>query len=209
MKDTKFLKILFFVNSFVPFALLLWDARRGGLGANPVEFAIRTTGILTLIFLALTLAITPLRRVGKRFPAFSNLNELIKVRRMLGLFAFFYGAAHFSIYIALDRALSLPKTFADIVQRPFIALGMLAFFLMIPLAVTSTNAMIKRIGGKNWQKLHRLTYYVAIFGVIHYYLIVKSDTFYPFVFAAVFAFLLGFRVYEHNNKSAIMPKISG
>ncbi len=193
MDDVKFNKIVIFINSLVPLALLAWDAARGNLGANPIEFFLRTTGVLTLVFLLITLAITPLRK-------YTGWNELIKFRRMLGLYAFFYGCLHFITYFGFDRSLNVSSTVADIIQRPFIAVGMLAFFLMIPLAATSTNAMIKRLGGKNWQKLHRLSYLIAIAGVIHFYMIVKSDLTYPLLFGLVLAGLLGYRISEAYNK---------
>src|SRR4028118_178901 len=145
MNDIKFQKIIIFINSLVPLLFLAWDAWFGNLGANPIEFFLRTTGVLTLVFLLITLSVTPLR---KHF----GWNNLIKFRRMLGLYAFFYGFLHLITYIGFDRALSLSGTLADIFQRPFIAIGMLSFFLMIPLAITSTNAMVKRLGGKTWQK---------------------------------------------------------
>lgn len=202
MQDVKFNKLVVFINALVPLALLVWDAFDGQLGANPVEFAIRTTGFLTLIFLLITLAVTPLRRLTGR-------GDLVKYRRMIGLFAFFYGALHLSIYFAVDRNLNLTSAAGDVVQRPFIAFGMAAFFLMIPLALTSTNRMIKKLGGKRWQQLHKLTYLCAIGGVIHYYLIVKSDILMPLAFAAVLAALLGYRVYsarEKANKISVVPK---
>jgi sulfoxide reductase heme-binding subunit YedZ len=204
MQDVKFNKFVIFLNSLVPLAMLAWDAVWRQLGANPTEFAIRTTGFLTLIFLLITLSITPLRKLSGR-------NDLIKYRRMLGLFAFFYGALHLSIYFAIDRNLSFTSAAGDIVQRPFIAFGMTAFFLMIPLAATSTNSMIKRLGGKRWQQLHKLTYLCAIGAVIHYYLIVKSDVLMPLAFAVVLAALLGYRIYAANQKAAqtlVVPKQS-
>ena len=193
MDNVKFNKILIFINSLVPLALLSWDAFYGNLGANPVEFFIRTTGVLTLIFLLATLAISPLRKIF-------GWNNLIKFRRMLGLYAFFYSLLHFSSYFGFDRGLSVSGTLGDIWQRPFIAVGMLSFFLLIPLAITSTNAMIKRLGGKNWQKLHRLTYLIAVGGVIHYWMIVKSDITYPVLFAVILAVLLGYRYYINKPK---------
>lgn len=193
MDDTKFNKILIFINSLVPLALLAWDAVRGNMGANPIEFFLRTTGVLTLSFLLITLSITPLRKIF-------GWNNLIKFRRMLGLYAFFYGCLHLTTYIGFDRALSLSGTLADVFQRPFIAIGMASFFLMTPLAITSTNAMVKRFGGKNWQKLHRLTYVIAVGGVIHYWMIVKSDIFYPLLFGLVLAILLGYRYYTNKPK---------
>ena len=193
MNDVKFNKILLFINALVPLALLGYDFSRGNLGANPVEFFLRTTGVLTLVFLLITLAVTPLRKIF-------GWNSLIKFRRMLGLYAFFYGCLHLSTYLGFDRALSLSSALGDIWQRPFIAVGMVSFALMIPLAVTSTNGMIKRLGGKNWQKLHQLIYLTAIGGVVHYWMIVKSDITYPLLFGAVLAFLLGYRYYANKPK---------
>jgi methionine sulfoxide reductase heme-binding subunit len=192
MQDVRFNKILLFINSLVPLSLLAWDAWFARLGANPVEFFLRTTGVLTLIFLILTLAVTPLRK------AF-GWNSLIKFRRMLGLYAFFYGCLHLITYLVFDRGLDLAGTVNDVIQRPFIAIGMTGFFLMIPLAITSTNGMVKRIGGKNWQRLHRLTYVAAIAGVIHFWMIVKSDIFYPVLFGSVLAVLLGYRIYASRK----------
>lgn len=180
---------MLFVNSIVPLALLLWDWYFGRLGANPVEYFLRTTGVLTLVFLFITLAVTPLRKVF-------GWNSLIKFRRMLGLYAFFYGFVHLITYSIFDKSLSISAIVGDIWQRPFIAVGMAAFFLLIPLAVTSTNGMIKRLGGKNWQKLHRLTYVAAIGGVIHFFMIQKSDYFYPIIFGLILAGLLGYRIYK-------------
>jgi sulfoxide reductase heme-binding subunit YedZ len=193
MDDVKFNKSLVFINSLVPLAFLAWDAFRGNLGANPIEFFLRTTGVLTLVFLLITLSVTPLR---KSF----GWNQLIKFRRMLGLYAFFYGFLHLVTYSIFDKSLSVSEIVSDVWQRPFIAVGMLAFFLLIPLAVTSTNAMIKRLGGKNWSKLHKLTYLVAILGVIHFWMIVKSDVTYPFLFGAFLLALFWFRIREAYKK---------
>ncbi len=189
MGETKFHKILIFINSLIPLAMLLWDAYFGKLGANPVEFFLRSTGVLTLSFLLITLAVTPLRKLF-------GWNWLVKVRRMLGLYAFFYGCVHLITYSIFDKGFDWIVIFCDVWKRPFIAVGMFALALMIPLAVTSTNAMIKRMGGKRWQKLHRLSYLIAILGVIHYYLIQKSDITYPVLFGIVLAVLLGFRIYN-------------
>lgn len=185
--DFRFHRQLFVVNATLPALLMLVDGWRGRLGANPVEFVTRATGVLTLVFLVLTLLVTPLRRTF-------GWNWLLRQRRLLGLYAFFYGLAHLLTYIAFDRDWRLLSVFGDIYRRPFIAVGMLSFGLMVPLAVTSTNAMIKRLGGKQWARLHRLTYYVALGGVLHYYLIVKSDVSYPLLFAVIIGFLLGYRV---------------
>jgi len=194
MQDVKFYKIVIFINSLVPLAFLASDAARGNLGANPIEFFLRTTGVLTLIFLLVTLAVTPLRK-------YFGWNNLIKFRRMLGLYAFFYGFLHLITYSIFDKSFSVSAIADDIWQRPFIAVGMLAFFLLIPLAVTSTNGMIKRLGGKNWARLHKATYIAAILGVIHFWMIVKSDIFYPLLFALVLAVLLGYRIYASVQKA--------
>ena len=188
MNDSQFNKLLVFTNSLVPLLYLLWDWYFKRLGANPVEFFLRTTGVLTIIFLFVTLAVTPLRKIF-------GWNSLIKVRRMLGLYAFFYGVLHLVTYSVFDKNLNPRAIAADVWKRPFIAVGMLALVLMIPLAVTSTNGMIKRLGGKNWQKLHRLTYAVAICGLIHYFWIQKSDYFYPILFALILVLLLAYRLY--------------
>jgi sulfoxide reductase heme-binding subunit YedZ len=190
--DTQLTKLLIFLNSLVPLALLGWDWSHGRLGANPLEFVTRTTGMLTLIFLVLTLAVTPLRKL-------TGWNSLAKLRRMIGLYAFFYGLLHLITYVWFDRFFSVRSIAGDIVQRPFIAIGMAAFFLMAPLAITSTNKMVKRIGGKRWAKLHKLVYLSAIGGVLHYYMLVKSDTRQPIMFGIAVALLLGYRIYAANQ----------
>lgn len=187
MSDIRFYKILIAVNALIPLVLLALDGWRGQLGANPIEFFLRTTGVLTLLFLLVTLGVTPIRK------AF-GWNSLIKYRRMLGLFAFFYGTVHLITYSIFDRSLSLPAIVADVAQRPFIAVGMGALLLLIPLAITSTNGWIKRLGGKRWAKLHKLTYVAAFLGVIHFWMIVKSDIFYPAVFAVILLLLMIYRV---------------
>ncbi|PYS48230.1 MAG: sulfoxide reductase heme-binding subunit YedZ [Acidobacteria bacterium] len=193
MKEIKFYRVVVFVNSIVPLALIAWDWYHKQLGVNPVEFLTRTTGMLTLIFLAITLGVTPLRKV-------TSLQWLIQFRRMVGLFAFFYGFLHLTTYIWFDRSFNLKSTAADIYQRPFIAIGMLSFFLMIPLAITSTKGWIKRIGGKRWARLHKLVYVSAIGGVVHFWMLVKSDIRLPIKFAFVIAVLLGSRFVISNMK---------
>lgn len=196
MTDVKFNKFLIFTNALVPLAFLAWDAYWQKLGANPVEFFLRTTGVLTLVFVLITLSVTPLRK-------YFGWNGLIKFRRMLGLFAFFYGFLHLITYSIFDKSFDISAIAADVWKRPFIAVGMLAFFLLIPLAITSTNSMIKRLGGKNWARLHKLTYLIAILGVIHFWMIVKSDLTYPLVFGLVLAILLGYRIFANLEKSAM------
>jgi sulfoxide reductase heme-binding subunit YedZ len=185
--DIKFTKFLLFVNCLVPLALLGWDAYHHHLGANPIEFATRSTGVLTLVFLFLTLLVTPLRKLTKA-------NWLIKFRKMLGLYAFFYGALHLLTYVWFDKFFSVSEIVKDTWQRRFILVGMASFLLMLPLAATSTNAAVKRLGGKRWARLHRLVYATAIGGVIHYWMIVKAITSTQIAFAAVLAILLGARV---------------
>lgn len=186
MKIT-FPKFVVFVNSLIPLGLLLWDLYRKQVGPNPLEFATRTTGMLTLVFLSLTVAITPLRRIF-------GLNSLVKFRRMLGLFAFFYGSLHLLTYIWFDRLFNLVSVAGDVVQRPFILVGMTAFLLMLPLAITSTNKMVKRLGGKRWARLHRVVYLAAIAGVVHFWMLVKSDIRLPLTFGFIILFLLGYRL---------------
>src|SRR5437773_6862380 len=188
MKDTRFAKLVLFVNAVVPLALLLTDVYRKQVGANPLEFVTRTTGILTLVFLLISLAVTPLRRI-------TGLTWLTRFRRMLGLFAFFYGSLHLMTYVAFDRFLHLQTIPADVAKRPFIAVGMTAFFLMLPLAITSTDKMVKRLGGKRWAQLHRVVYLAGILGVLHYYMLVKSDVRLPLTFAFLLFVLLGFRAF--------------
>jgi len=188
MKDTRFPKLLLFINALVPLALMLWDVYHKRVGANPLEFVTRTTGMLTLVFLIITLAVSPARQI-------TGLNWLVKFRRILGLFAFFYGLLHLVTYVWFDRFFKFRSVPGDIVSRPFIALGMLAFFLMVPLAITSTNQMVKRLGGKRWSKLHKLVYVAGIAGVLHFWLLVKADTRLPITFGFVLLLLLAHRLF--------------
>jgi sulfoxide reductase heme-binding subunit YedZ len=192
--DSRFHRQLIVLNGLLPSLLIAVDGLRGKLGANPVEFVTRATGVLTLVFLVLTLLVTPLRKL-------CGWNWLLKQRRLIGLYAFYYSVAHLLTYLVGDRDWQILTVAADVVKRPFIAVGMLSFLLMVPLAVTSTNAMIKRMGGKRWAQLHRLTYLIMIGGVIHYYLIVKSDITYPLFFAVMTALLLGYRVWVSLAKA--------
>ena len=192
-----FNKSLVFINALVPLGMLAWDGMHRQLGVNPVEFLTRIFGVLTLVFILITLAITPLR---KQF----GWGFLIKYRRMLGLFAFFYGCLHLITYIGFDRSWSLSSTVDDVIKRPFIAFGMASFLMLIPLALTSTDKMLHRLGAKRWLKLHKLIYILAIGGVVHFYMIVKSDVFYPVLFGLVLAILLAYRLYAHGQKN--MPK---
>jgi len=188
--DTTFAKRLVLVNGLVPAALLLLDAYRHQLGVNNVNFAIRTTGLIGLVLITLSLAITPLR-------ALTGWNRLIAVRRNLGLLGFFYLATHFAIFFLFDREASVASTLAEIVKRVYLWFGIAALLLMIPLAVTSTDAMVLRLGAARWKLLHRLAYLIAIAAVVHYYLLVKSDVRQPVAFAVVIGGLLAYRLVAH------------
>ena len=198
-EEIKFYKVVVFVNSLVPLALMLWDWSQGKLGANPVEFLTRTTGMLTLVFLLISLAVTPLRKL-------TGVQWLIQFRRMLGLYAFFYGFLHLLTYVWFDRGFSLKGTVADVYVRPFIAVGMLSFLLLVPLAITSTKKWIKRLGGKRWARLHQLVYVAAAGGVVHFWMLVKSDTRLPLRFAFVLAVLLGARLFIKQMKQQSPPR---
>lgn len=196
--NLRFARLLVLVNCAVPAMLLAWDAWHHRLGANPVNFAIRTTGMLALIFLLLTLLVTPLRKV-------SGWNWIIFSRRTLGLYAFFYALAHFLIFFGFDRSLSISSTVSEMVKRKYLLVGITGLLVMVPLAVTSTNAMIKRLGGKRWRALHRLAYVAAIAGVLHYYMQVKADVRQPLVFAAALSVLLGYRILESWRQRKPVP----
>ena len=182
----RFLKVLVFLGCLVPLARLGWKAYQQALGANPIEVITHSTGDWTLILLLATLSITPLRRITHQY-------WIIGVRRMIGLFAFFYACLHFTTYIWLDKFFNWHEMLADIAKRKFITVGFFAFVLLIPLALTSTAGWIRRLGGKRWQALHRLIYVSAAAGVIHYVWLVKADLRKPLQYAAVLALLLGSR----------------
>ncbi len=181
------LKIFVWILCLAPVGALVFRGLRSDLGANPIEKVLNSLGFWTLTLLLSSLAITPLRRL-------TGLNWLIRFRRLVGLFAFFYVCLHFVTYLVLDQELDLAAALKDIPQRPFIAVGFVAFVLLIPLAVTSTTWSIRKLGGKNWNRLHKLVYISAIAGVIHFFWRVKSDYFEPQLFAGILALLLGYRV---------------
>ena len=184
---TRWAKALAFFLGLGPALFLAWSAYRGELTANPVEFFQHQTGDWTLRFLIFTLCITPLRRL-------LGLPELIRFRRMLGLFAFFYVCLHFLTYLGPDQSFDLAGMWRDVAKRPYITVGFTAFVLLIPLAVTSTAAAIRWLGGKRWQILHRAVYVSAVLGVVHYYWLVKSDVRKPLFYGAIVAILLGWRL---------------
>jgi sulfoxide reductase heme-binding subunit YedZ len=182
----KALKVALFLAALGPLARLLYKGYAGMLGANPIEVITHSTGDWTLIFLMFTLAVTPVRRL-------TGWHSLIRFRRMLGLFAFFYGCLHLTTYVWLDQFFDVHSMVKDIAKRPFITMGMTAFTLMLPLAITSTQGMIRRLG-RRWQSLHRLIYFSALAGVVHYWWLVKKDVRKPEIYAAVLVLLLGARV---------------
>jgi len=170
----------------LPLARLIYLGGSGGLGANPIEFITRSTGTWTLVGLMVTLSVTPLQRLSGR-------TELVRYRRMLGLFSFFYACLHFVTYVWLDQFFDPAAIAKDIVKRPFITVGFAAFVLLVPLAVTSTHAMMRRLG-RRWQQLHRLVYVIALLGVIHYLWLVKKDMTEPLIYGGVLVLLLAMRL---------------
>lgn len=186
-KDSVFQKRILWFNALIPITLIIVDFFSDQLGANPPEAIIRTTGVVALVFLILSLMITPVSHIFKQ-------SWLIKHRRALGLFGFYYAIVHLLSYSVFDKELQISKISEDILDRPFILLGFLAFLLLIPLAVTSTNDMIKRLGAKRWKRLHKLVYLIVPLVVAHFWLIVKSDLYYPILFAAMVVILLLLRL---------------
>ena len=181
------MKTILWVLCLLPACSLVWKGFHGELGANPVEYITHSTGNWTLRLLLITLSITPARRLFKQ-------PQLTRFRRALGLFAFFYACLHFTTWFLLDKSLSLDEMWKDVLKRPFITMGFLGFVAMIPLAITSTAGWIRRLGGKNWQRLHRLIYLTGIAGVIHYYWLVKADVRLPVMYGVILTILLGLRL---------------
>ncbi len=188
-KKLLLIKTGLWVACLAPLARLGYKGLTGGLTANPIEFITLSTGTWTLTFVMTTLAVTPLRH-------FTGQNWLVKLRRPIGLFAFFYGCLHFLTYIWLDKFFDLHDMAQDVLKRPFITAGFFAFVLMIPLAATSTSGIIRQMGGRKWRLLHRLIYITGISAVVHYWWKVKADTRVPRIYAMVLVVLLGFRVID-------------
>lgn len=180
-------KAAVFLAALVPFGVIAAGAWSGDLGANPVETLIHHFGDWALRLLLVTLAVTPLRRL-------TGWNQTVRLRRMLGLFAFFYASLHLATYFVLDRSLLLEEIIDDLTERPYIMVGFAAFVLLVPLAATSTNAMIRRLGGRRWRALHRIVYVAASGGVVHFWWLVKADVREPFIYAALLALLLILRL---------------
>jgi sulfoxide reductase heme-binding subunit YedZ len=186
-EQIKWIKTVVFVACLIPLAHLVGQGFRNRLGANPVEYITHSTGWWTLAFILITLCVTPLRKLA-------GLPWLLRLRRMLGLFAFFYASLHFITYIWLDQFFNWKDIVKDIGKRPFIMLGFAAFVLLVPLAMTSANAMVKRLGAKRWQWLHRLIYLLSALGVTHFWWLVKKDITEPFIFAVLLAALFIIRL---------------
>lgn len=194
---TRVIKPALFVLCLVPAALLLWDTATHHLGANPVEKLNHRTGLWTLRLLLITLSVTPFRRL-------TGWNSVIRLRRMFGLYTFFYASLHFSTWLVFDHFFNLQEIVKDIVKRPYITVGFTAFVMLIPLAVTSTNKWVKRLGSR-WSKLHQLVYVIATLGVLHYLWLVKADVRDPVIYGSLLAALLGYRAWV--RRAAMIPAV--
>jgi methionine sulfoxide reductase heme-binding subunit len=194
------LKIVIWALCLSPVSLLAWKATHDLLGANPLSEITLTTGHWTLYLLLTTLAISPVRKI-------TGLNWLIRFRRLMGLFAFVYGCLHLMTYLWFDKAFDVHEIVKDIYKRPFITAGMTAWLLMLPLALTSTGASIRWLGGKRWQKLHRLIYFSAIAGVVHFWWLVKRDLTRPEIMAAILTLLLAFRIIDRFLATRVSPPV--
>jgi sulfoxide reductase heme-binding subunit YedZ len=186
-------RVSVFVLALVPLVRIVVGTLTGGLGGNPIEELLHRTGWWTLTFLMLTLSVTPFRRI-------TGVGWLVKLRRMLGLFAFFYAILHFSVYIGIDQFFAWEYILEDIGERPYITVGFTALLILVPLAATSTKRMIKRLGGQRWRRLHRLVYVAAALGVLHFLWLVKADIREPVIFGAILATLLGYRLVAGQYK---------
>lgn len=191
---SRFSKPILFLLCLIPLALGVWDGVHGQLGANPIEQITHRTGDWTLRFLLISLAVTPLRKILHK-PA------LVRYRRMLGLYAFFYAGLHFLTYLVLDQFFDFHEIGKDILKRPYITIGFSGFILLIPLAITSTNTMQRRLG-KQWKQLHQLVYVTGLLGVLHYAWLVKADYSQPLMYALIYIFLLSVRVWYQRRPSA-------
>jgi methionine sulfoxide reductase heme-binding subunit len=197
LKSQKASKIVVFVACLTPLFLLLTAAVMGNLSANPIKDITEDTGAWTLRFLLITMCITPLRKL-------TGWNAVIKFRRMVGLFAFFYGFLHLMTYLWLDQFFSIPDMIHDVLKRPFITAGATGFALMVPLAVTSTRKWISRMGGKRWQLLHRLVYVSAFAGVVHYVWLVKADIQRPVIYAVFLSILFAYRLFVWAGADSVL-----
>lgn len=194
------LKKLLFVVCLIPAIWLTFALFTDQLGANPIEAVTRQTGLWALRFLWITLLITPLRWL-------TGWNELVKFRRLLGLYVFFYATSHMLLYLGLDQFFDISEIIKDIIKRPFITIGFFSFIALIPLAITSNNAMVKRMGGRRWKQLHRLTYVIAIASSVHFYMLVKLDKVEPLIYMGLLIILLTPRLYRYVKTIALKSKL--
>lgn len=190
------LKGLVFGVSLLPLFWLVYALLSDQLGANPIEAITRDTGLWALRFIMLTLLISPLRKL-------TGINEFIRFRRMLGLFAFFYASVHMLLYLGLDQFFDVQEIWLDIIKRPFITVGFISFLLLIPLTITSTDKMIKRLGGRRWKKLHYLIYLIVVLSCLHFYMLVKQDKTEPLIYLFIVMLLLGFRVLGQRRRHQV------
>jgi len=190
------LKGLVFGICLLPLIWLSYALLTDKLGANPIEAITRDTGVWALRFIIVTLLISPLRKLTGR-------NEFIRFRRMLGLFAFFYASVHMLLYLGLDQFFDVQEIWLDIVKRPFITIGFISFILLIPLTITSTDKMIKRLGGRRWKKLHYLIYLIVVLSCLHFYMLVKQDKTEPLIYLFIVLLLLGFRVLGQRRRHQV------
>jgi len=197
MKQLLRLRVALFAICLGPFAQLVYNAFTDNLGANPIDAITRHTGSWALILLLVTLSVTPLRKI-------SGWNALVKFRRMLGLFAFFYAALHFTTFLVLDHFFDFNAILKDVMKRPYVTAGFTGFVLLIPLAITSTTGMIRRLG-KRWRQLHRLVYIAAAAGVLHFYWLVKADIRRPLQYGFVLALVLGYRFFASVRAAVRRP----
>ncbi|MDT8371057.1 MAG: protein-methionine-sulfoxide reductase heme-binding subunit MsrQ [Gammaproteobacteria bacterium] len=192
-------KLILFIISLLPLAWMIIGLLTNQLGANPIETLTRDSGLWALRFLCLTLAITPIRW-------FFDIN-LVPFRRMLGLYVFFYATLHMLLYLGLDQFFDLSEIIKDIIKRPFITIGFFTYSALIPLAITSNNKMVKRLGGRRWKKLHRLTYFIAIASTVHFYMMVKQDKAEPLLYAVMVSALLFPRLYLFFQRKISQNKV--
>jgi methionine sulfoxide reductase heme-binding subunit len=197
---TRIIKPVVFILCLLPFLLLAWDTITHHLGANPVETLNHRTGIWTLRLLLLTLTVTPLRRI-------TGWNSLIRLRRMLGLYTFFYAFAHFLTWLVFDHFFNVHEIVKDIIKRPYITVGFSAFVMLIPLAVTSTKNWVRRLGSR-WAKLHQLVYVIATGGVLHYLWLVKADVRDPVIYGSILTVLLAYRVWHKRSRVFLQTQVA-
>ncbi len=201
MMSIKQLKVVVFISALAPLIYLIIALLTNQLGVNPIETLTRDSGLWALRFLVLTLCITPLRWL-------TGWNKLVAFRRMLGLYVFFYATLHMLLYLWLDQFFDIDEIIKDIIKRPFITIGFFTFSALIPLALTSNNRMIKKLGGQRWKSLHKLTYFIATASCIHFYMLVKADKLEPIQYGLIVFVLLAIRLYKYLNSNRFVKAVS-